>query len=316
MSNGGTQPLAPSHATGLRWRRGAAVPRRRGHQSARQGRSGERGLQGRRATPGRRLQGLGASRRHLDVGPGRGESGPDATHQGRRDPRARRRLCDGDDHATPDQWHGRDRYDEHHHDHDDDVPSTTTTVPPTHDHDDRPADDNDDHHDGSHHRPVERADTDSAGTTTTTVPPTTTTTTVPPTTTTTTAPPATVPSTTTTTRTAHGGGRCWGAAGLHRLVRSCNQHLTTPDGAGKAVPETAAVAPASGSAGQVVPSESGGGDDGAVEVVPGHGPVVRGIAVREDGSVRRGHPVAPAVGVGEDGGGRVDAPDRAHRTTV
>ena len=162
VSNGGSQQLAvsqPQDSDGVVAQQylGVTATNLLAKEGAANGR-----LQGGRATPGRRLQGLGASGCHVDVGPGRGEPGPGTTHQGRRDPRARRSLCDGDDHATPDEWHGCERYDEHH-DHDDHGPLDQHHGSADHDHDHGSADDNDDHHAGSHHHPAERVDTDGVG---------------------------------------------------------------------------------------------------------------------------------------------------------
>ena len=134
---------------------------------------------------------------------------------------------------TPPPTSGTDATDVEHHHHDDHGPFDHHDGSAEHDHDDRSANDNDDHDAGSHHHPAERADADSLGTdhddraadddhddragdhddnhgT------------------------AGHSAVNDDNRTAHGGGRCWGAAGLHRFVRSGNQRLTAPD-AGKAV---------------------------------------------------------------------------------
>src|ERR1700677_1864686 len=59
-------------------------------------------------------------------------------------------------------------------------------------------------------------------------------------------------------------------------------------------------------------SEAWGGEHRAVQVVPRHRSLVGGVAVGPHGTVRCSHPIAPAVGVREDGRSLVQAPERSH----
>ena len=58
-----------------------------------------------------------------------------------------------------------------------------------------------------------------------------------------------------------------------------------------------------------------GSDNGAVQMLGGHGPVVGGIAICVDSPIGRSDPVAAAGRRREDGGRRVQTPDGAERIT-